>query len=40
MKTLKTVLVWIGVRCLNLRLAPGVSLVDWLFRLSPKLRAA
>lgn len=40
MKTSKTILVWFGVRCLNLRLRLGVDLVDWVFRLSPTLRAA
>jgi hypothetical protein len=40
MKTSKIVLVWIGDRCLNLQWAHGVSFVDWLFHLSPKLRAA
>jgi hypothetical protein len=40
MKTSKIVLVWIGDRCLNLRLQLGVELVGWAFSLSPKLRAA
>jgi hypothetical protein len=39
-KTSKIVLVWFGVRCLNLRVKLGVDLVDWVFSLSPTLRAA
>ena len=40
MRTSKTILVWFGVRCLNLRLELGVRVVDWVFSLSPTLRAA
>ena len=40
MKTSKTILVWFGVRCLNLRLNLGVDLVSWVFSLSAGLRAA
>jgi len=40
MKTSKVVLVWCGVRCLNLRLKLGVDLVSWVFSLSATLRAA
>jgi hypothetical protein len=40
MKIPKTILVWIGMFCLNLRLRLGVDLVDWVFSLSPSLRAA
>jgi hypothetical protein len=40
MKTLKTVLVWIGVNCANLRLKLGVDLIDWVFSLSPNLRSS
>ena len=40
MRTSKIVLVWFGARCLNLRLKLGVDLVDWVFSLSPSLRAA
>jgi len=39
-RTLKVILVWFGVQCVNLRLKLGVDLVDWLFQLLPKLRAA
>ena len=40
MKTSKLLLVWFGVRCLDLRLNLGVDLVRWVFSLSPRLRAA
>jgi len=40
MKISKTILVWIGILCLNLRLKLGVRVVSWLFSLSPTLRAA
>lgn len=40
MKTSKIVLVWFGVYCLNLQVKLGVDLVDWVFSLSPTLRAA
>jgi len=36
----KKILVWIGLRCLNLRLQSGVDLVTWIFTLSAELRAA
>jgi hypothetical protein len=39
-RTSKVILVWFGDRCLNLRLELGVDLVDWVFSLSPTLRAA
>jgi hypothetical protein len=38
--TLKKILVWFGIRCLNLRLKFGVHLVGWVFSISPVLRAA
>lgn len=40
MKASKIFLVWFGVLRVNLRLAPTVSFIDWMFRLSPRLRAA
>jgi len=40
MKTSKLFLVRFGTLCLNLRLQVGVRLVDWVFKLSPTLRAA
>jgi hypothetical protein len=40
MRLLKIVLVWIGVRCLNLRLKSGVRFIGWMFSISPTLRAA
>ncbi len=40
MRSLKRVLVWLGIRCLNLRFDAGVYLVSLLFSLSAELRAA
>jgi hypothetical protein len=34
------VLFWLGERCLDLRLKLGVDLIDWVFSMSPGLRAA
>jgi hypothetical protein len=40
MRTVKVVLVWFGIRCLNLRLKLGVTFIDWVFLVCPKMRAA
>lgn len=40
MKTWKRLLVWLGVRCLNLRLKLGVAFISWVFGICPKLRCA
>jgi hypothetical protein len=40
MRNLKQILVWLGFRCINLRLQLGVDAVTWLFSLSAALRAA
>lgn len=40
MRLLKIVLIWTGVRCLNLRLKFGIRFIGWMFSLSPTLRAA
>ena len=40
MRTWKKLLVWFGVRFLNLRLQLGVSFIGWVFGICPKLRAA
>jgi hypothetical protein len=39
-RTWKVVLVWFGIRFLNLRLQFGVAFVGWIFSICHRLRAA
>lgn len=40
MRTSKAVLVWFGTHCLSLGLKSDADLIDWVFKMSPRLRAA
>ena len=39
MRIVKVILTWVGVHCLGLRLKLGVTLINWVFLVCPKMRA-